>query len=195
MAAKSAQLLAVHDNYTRQGKKCLIVKPQCDHRYGAAVASRLGGRQYVDFLLPEKPGSWVVSPVTWDGCKCLLVDEAQFLSRDWVDHLRRIPWDLGIPVICYGLRADYRGIPFDGSTALFAAADVLEEIKTICWVSTCNRKATQNFLWDMTASTPSEHHAAVMVGKAFIPLCSGCWDQFTRFGPSNDLSPPSLEDA
>lgn len=190
MAAKSAQLLAVHDNYTRQGKKCLVVKPHCDFRYGAAVASRLGRSAPCDFLLPET----IVHIPALATADCVLADEAQFLVPEWVDYFHELTL-FGIPVICYGLRADYRGVPFPGSLRLFVLADSIEEIKTVCWVSSCSRKATQNYLWERRVAAPDDHHAAVMVGKQFIPLCRHHWHSFHENGPSDDLTPPALADA
>ena len=195
MSAKSAQLLAVHDNYTRQGKTCLIAKPKLDTRYQSVIGSRLGMSMPASYLLPDNADPEIIHRIGRERPQCLLVDEAQFLSPDWVRYLHEFTVVGGVPVICYGLRADYRGIPFPGAVELFARADVIEEIKTICWMPSCNRKATHNHLYDASAQAPSDHHAAVMVGKMFIPLCSACWF-YARLDGSlpDDFTPPTLSD-
>ncbi len=139
-SAKTLNLLAVAHNYESQGKRVLVLKPAFDDRFGAEdVVSRAGLRRAADLILPEGEiaGSDRASEVD-----CVLVDEAQFLSAVQVESLREWTRALDVPVICYGLRTDFRMDLFAGSQRLFELADSIEEIKTTC--AYCNRKATQN---------------------------------------------------
>lgn len=136
-SAKTLNLLAVAHNYRNQGKRCLILKPKLDTRFGNdAVVSRAGLSAPADML--------VEGPVALDseGVSCVLVDEAQFLQSAWIDHLHEFAHKQGVPVICYGLRTDYRTRLFPAAQRLFELADSIEEIKTTCFF--CNRKATFN---------------------------------------------------
>lgn len=140
-AGKSTALLQVAHNYEEQGGRALIYTAQVDDRYGAGkVTSRLGVNaaaavfdQETDFFaclaglaaLPE----------------CVLIDEAHFLKAEQVKQLHRAAHDLDLAVIAYGLRSDFMGRPFEGSSWLLTLADDLEELKTIC---RCGKKATMN---------------------------------------------------
>ncbi|HET7359162.1 MAG TPA: thymidine kinase [Rhodanobacteraceae bacterium] len=141
-AGKTTTLLQSAYNYRERGMRTLILTPALDDRYGAGVvASRIGlkaGAQRVDAdtdLLAR-----VEADIAQDGpLHCVLVDEAQFLTRGQVWQLTDVVDVLGIPVLAYGLRTDFRGELFEGSRYLLAWADDLEEIKTICHTG---RKAT-----------------------------------------------------
>ena len=111
---------------------------------------------------------------------CIFVDEAQFLTREEVMHLVYLVDDLEIPVICYGLRADFKGDLFPGSEALLAWADKLEEMKTICW---CGKKATFNARFDSTGKVLKEGEQVVLgANDQYIGLCRKHWR-------SGDLGP------
>ncbi len=140
-AGKSTLLLQSSHNYRERGMNALVFVPALDKRFGAdKVASRLGleapaisvGREDDIFERVESEmGERKVS--------CILVDEAQFLSREQVHQLTEVCDRLNIPVLAYGLRTDFQGNLFEGSQHLLAWADNLVEIKTICH---CGRKAT-----------------------------------------------------
>jgi thymidine kinase len=102
-----------------------------------------------------------------------LVDEAQFLSCKLVEQLRDLSLDLGIPVICYGLRSDFRGELFVGSKRLFELADAVEEVKSTC--AFCNKKATMNL--KHINGVPSIEGASVELGgeEKFLPACFTCY--------------------
>lgn len=137
-ASKTMQLITVAHNYYEQGKKAMIFYSALDNRYGAGqVTSRVG---ITKPALPIQDDSDVFYIVKSQLPDCVLVDEAQFLSKSQVMELVKIVDVLDIPVICYGLLRDYRGELFAGSYALLCYADKIEEIKTVC--SYCNRKAT-----------------------------------------------------
>ena len=134
-SSKTANAIMVRYNYNERGQQVLMLKPRLDTRDGErTVLSRCGLTAECSFVeeLPE------IDISRYD---CVIVDEAQFLTEAQVKQLVDIVDGLNIPVICYGLRADFQGNLFEGSRALLAWADTIEEIKTICW---CGRKATCN---------------------------------------------------
>jgi thymidine kinase len=138
--AKTLNLLAVADNYERQGKRALVLKPAADVRFGARrVASRAGLERDADLLLEDDTR---LAFEFFDGCHCVLVDEAQFLSPSVIEQLRELTLAKDLPVICYGLRTDFRSVLFDGSRRLLELADSVEEVKTTC--AYCNSKAILN---------------------------------------------------
>lgn len=137
-SSKTANALMVRYNYEERGQDALLVKPAVDQRDGARfVASRAGLSHpciYFSDLMEMTPRQ--LKPYA-----CIIVDEAQFLTRDEVRYLTDLVDDWNIPVICYGLRSDFSLKGFPGSTRLLELAHTIEEMKTIC---TCGRKATCN---------------------------------------------------
>ena len=139
-AGKSTSLLQSSHNYRERGMRTLVYTAEVDQRGGGKVHSRIGlsseARQFT-------PGSDLFAEVAAEHAgqvvSCVLLDEAQFLTRDQVEQLARIVDQLSIPALCYGLRTDFRGELFPGSARLLALADELTELKTICH---CGRKAT-----------------------------------------------------
>ena len=134
-SSKTANAIMVRYNYVERGQRVLMAKPRMDTRDGErTVLSRCGLSAECVFVeeLPE------INVAIYD---CVIVDEAQFLTKEQVELLVHIVDDLNVPVIAYGLRADFRGCFFEGSQWLMAWADTIEEVKTICW---CGKKATCN---------------------------------------------------
>jgi thymidine kinase len=145
-AGKSTQLLQVRHNYHERHQRTLLLKPALDDREGESVIRpRIGGLEVrVDAVVgPDTDLRELVSRDRERNGRldCVLVDEAQFLSASQVRQLCEVADFDGIPIMCYGLRADFRGELFSGSAALLALADDIEELKTICW---CGKKATMN---------------------------------------------------
>ncbi len=145
-AGKSTQLLQVRHNYHERHQRTLLLKPHLDNRDGEdLIKPRIGGLVVkVDALVyPDTDLQAMVEEYRQRGEKldCVLVDEAQFLSSEQVRELCGVADFLNVPVMCYGLRADFRGELFPGSATLMALADDIEELKTICW---CGKKATIN---------------------------------------------------
>ena len=162
-SGKTTLLLQVAHNYKERGMEVLIIKPSVDTKGQEKIVSRLGIERGVDALL--KPEDGVMAGLQYLteaqaeqtieselskfmdtrerilGAKCILVDEAQFLSAKQVDELYWITKKFDIPVICYGLRCDFTMTGFPGATRLLEIADDIEELKTIC---ACGSKATQN---------------------------------------------------
>lgn len=159
-SAKTLNLLAVAHNYQLQGKRVVIIKPKLDTRFGEdVVASRAGLSAKADVLLEEK-----VPPIP-QGVSCVLVDEAQFLAVAAVDDLHDVAHVDNVPVICYGLRTDFRRRLFPASQRLFELADSIEEIKTTCFY--CNRKATFN-----QRMVPGGQQILLGADDTYRPVCA-----------------------
>lgn len=129
-SSKTANALMVDYNYHERGKKALLVKPELDTRDEIKVIrSRIGLERECIFLeeLTAMPEEEIKQ---YD---CVIIDEAQFANKSQVEFLVHLVDDLGIPVICYGLRTDFRSELFEGSMWLMAWADKIEELKTVCW--------------------------------------------------------------
>lgn len=142
---KTTALLQVAHNYEERGQKVVLVKPKIDHKGEDCVVSRLGVSRSVDLLLDD-----VTHPIYYieewmDDIDCILIDEAQFLKNFQVDEFYVIARLFHIPVICYGLRTSSEVELFEGSARLFAIADKLEELVTIC---RCGKRATFNVRFD-----------------------------------------------
>ena len=134
-AGKSTTLLQSAHNYRERGIRVAILTPRLDDRAGAGVvASRIGLRSdAIAFAHDADLEQLVQRDITAHGTlSCVLVDEAQFLTRAQVWQLSEVVDQLRIPVLCYGLRTDFRGELFEGSQYLLAWADEMQEIKTIC---------------------------------------------------------------
>jgi thymidine kinase len=135
-AGKSTNLLQVAHNYEERGRETVIYTSAIDNRAGdGIVASRLGVQRSARTFSTET--SFADSFASRPGC--VLVDEAQFLTPGQVRELHRLAHEHHVPVICYGLRTDFRGVGFPGALELLAIADALEEIKTVC---RCGKKAS-----------------------------------------------------
>ena len=135
-AGKSTALLQAAHNYAERGMKTKLFTAHFDDRSEGRIASRIG--------LNAEAGRFDAATDFWEICpvgkpNCVMIDEAQFLTTGQVRQLARVVDEADIPVMCYGLRTDFRGELFPGSAALLAWADTLAELKTICW---CGRKAT-----------------------------------------------------
>lgn len=142
-SSKTANALMTDYNYYERGKKALLAKPKIDTRDIGIVRSRIG---------LEKPCIYVEDLVSMHDKEirqydCIIVDEAQFCKKSDIEFFLHIVDDLEIPVICYGLRTDFQRNLFEGSQWLMAWADVIEELKTVCWCgqgASCNARYDQN---------------------------------------------------
>lgn len=138
-SGKTAALLQVAHNYEQKGLSVVLIKPAIDTKAQDKVSSRLGIERPVDILLA--PNEHVMDKMKLKKPAAIIVDEAQFLQAEQVDELYLITKAFNVPVLCYGLRCDFRMEGFEGSTRLLQVADDIEELKTIC---KCGAKATQN---------------------------------------------------
>ena len=138
---KTTNLLQVAHNYEERGMRVLLLKPSIDTKANTKVSSRIGVEREVDHLvLPDENLKGYLSLIK-DKTECIIVDEAQFLTEKQVDELFIFSKLTSIPVICYGLRADFRSELLSGSKRLFEQADNIEELYTIC---RCGKKARFN---------------------------------------------------
>jgi len=149
-AGKSTQLLQIaHDYEINNGEKIIVVKPENDTKADDFIITRIGYdalTRKCDFLV-KKEENWIFNKIqSIKNISIILVDESQFLSKANVWDLAKIVTQLNIPVICFGLKCDFRGQPFEGSTYLFALAQDIEEVTTraICRKSKKPVKATVN---------------------------------------------------
>ena len=175
-SAKSMNLLAVAHNYRKQGKRVLLVKPRLDTRFGASkISSRCGLEAEADMLVEEDAA---LDPRDFAGLDCVLVDEAQFLAPSLIDDLRRITVDPGVPVICYGLRTDFRTKLFPGAQRLMELADRIEEVKVTCQY--CAKKAICNLRF--VNGTPTVVGPQIQLGadEHYAPVCWAHYDEATR---------------
>jgi thymidine kinase len=168
-AGKSTALLQVAHNYEEQGQQVKLYTAAIDDRYGVGlITSRLGPQRQVDVFDPTTNFLEHAHAVG-----CVLVDEAQFLSTAQVQQLHQLAQVRGVPVICYGLRSDFRGDPFPGSAYLLALADDIEEIKNICG---CGKKATMNVRVDEQGGRIKEGEQVSIGGnESYLQACGRCF--------------------
>lgn len=170
-SAKTLNLLAVAHNYRSQGKEVLLLKPEMEARFGRdKIRSRAGLEMDADILVNAE-----TDLLSYDLTKisCILVDEAQFLSSGIIDQLREITLTKNIPVICYGLRTDFRTKLFEGSLRLMELADSIEEVKATCHF--CERKSIMNLKHIdglPTLDGPTIHLGAE---ERYFPACYRCY--------------------
>lgn len=153
----------------------LLLKPQIDQREGGGkITSRIGLSGDAHEFLNTDDLLQLIS----EGCKskqlaCVLIDECQFLTRIQVQQLCSVADELGIPILCYGLRTDFQGNLFEGSSALLAWADRIHELKTIC---DCGKKATMNLRMGPDGKAVKEG-AQVEIGgnERYVALCRKHW--------------------
>lgn len=140
---KTMQLLQVAFNYEERGHKVCVIKPRTDTKNGTKLLTRIGPERETDFCFDRKTDLLKKIKQKYRDVHCVLVDEAQFLTPKQADQLMDVTIELGIPVIAYGLRLNFRQDDggFEGATRLLQIAHDIEEIKTIC---ECGRKATRN---------------------------------------------------
>jgi thymidine kinase len=169
-SAKTLNLLAVAHNYRSQGKRVKLLKPRLDARFShTGIVSRSGLSLDADLLVDADT---VLDMREFAGHACVLVDEAQFLSARMVEQLRALTLSPGIPVICYGLRTDFRSRLFEGSERLLELADSIEEVKVTCQF--CNRKAVFNLRLAEGKVTLSGDQVMLGSEESYAPACYAC---------------------
>lgn len=138
-SGKTTMLLQTAHNYEEQGMKVIVIKPSIDTKGENKIVSRLGVERQVDVCLSSE--DTIMSHMPIQKPNAIIVDEAQFLTSEQVDELYVITKEYDVPVLCYGLRCDFKMQGFSGATRLLEIADDITELKTIC---KCGQKATQN---------------------------------------------------
>ena len=174
-AGKSTLLLQASHNYGERGMQTYLITAQLDKRAGAArIGSRIGiGSDADTFAVGEDLFQKIKARLDAGPCACVFIDEAQFLEPDQVWQLARAVDDLGVPVMCYGLRVDFQGKLFPGSAALLALADEMREVRTICH---CGKKATMVVRQDGEGNVMTAGDQVQIGGnESYVSLCRRHW--------------------
>lgn len=143
-SGKSTHLMQVAHNYEERGMRVILMKPSTDKKGGNKLVSRLGVVREVDILVQKEENILKLvknNLKEYGKLDCILVDEVQFLKKEQIDQLFEVAVTLNIPIICYGLRTDFKMDGFEGSERLLLLAHSIEEMKTIC---KCGNKAILN---------------------------------------------------
>jgi len=170
-AGKSTALLQSSYNYKERGMKTLVLAPAFDDRYGSGkVTSRIGIEAEATSFKPADDLLEVVNAACDpDPVHCVLIDEAQFLTREQVFQLGDVTDELNIPVLAYGLRTDFQGEPFEGSKYLLAWSDNLKELKAICH---CGSKATMVVRFDESGQAVTKGSQIEIGGNdRYVSMC------------------------
>jgi thymidine kinase len=170
-AGKSTALLQSSYNYRERGMNTLVMAPQLDNRYGAGkVASRIGLEADATTFSPDTDLFEIIAALQNEqAVHCVLIDEAQFLTKEQVFQLGEVTDRLNIPVLAYGLRTDFQGEPFEGSKYLLAWSDNLKELKAICH---CGTKATMVIRMDANGNPVTEGSQVEIGGNdRYVSMC------------------------
>jgi len=175
-SGKTTLLLQTAHNYEESNMKVIIVKPKVDTKGKEKLVSRIGIERQVDLVLGNDDNLFEIVKKKYKKVSCILVDEAQFLTKEQVDQAMQIVLELDVPVICYGLRTDFLTNGFPGSTRLLQIAHTIEEMKTIC---KCGRKAIYNARYvDGKFTTKGSQVAIDGEGKVtYISMCGKCYNE------------------
>jgi len=185
-AGKSTSLLQAAHNYAERGMHTMLFTARLDDRARGRIASRIG--------IEKDAQRFDIETDFWRLCPprqphCVLVDEAQFLTQEQVRQLARVVDEANIPVMCYGLRTDFRGELFPGSAALLAWADTLAELKTICC---CGRKATMVVRVSPSGAIErAGQQIEIGDNERYVSLCRKHFSEAHRTGICPDCKPES----
>lgn len=173
-SSKTAQALITKYNYEENELRVWLIKPAADTRDGVQVLrSRIGLEAMVDVIPPDMDLYARFQEEKQTNCDVIIVDECQFLTPEQIDELRAIVNDFNIPVICFGLRTDFRTKLFPGSLRLMEVADTIQEIKTIC---DCGAKATVNARIDPSGHIVTQGAQVELGGNdRYIAMCHKCY--------------------
>ena len=178
-AGKSTLLLQAAHNYHEMGMECLLLTANFDDRAGTGqIGSRIGfAKPATTYGTDDDLFAIIEARIAQGPIACVMVDEAQWMSKAQVWQLARAVDDLGVPVMCYGLRVDFRGELFPGSATLLALADEMREVRTICH---CGRKATMVIRKGEDGKAVTDG-AQVQVGgnETYVSLCRRHWREAT----------------
>ena len=174
-AGKSTVLLQASHNYHENGMVTYLLTARIDGRAGTGrIASRIGISEEADTFIPgEDLFQKITQRLETGKVDCILVDEAQFLEPEQVWQVARAVDDLGVPIMCYGLRVDFMGNLFPGSATLLALADEMREVRTICH---CGKKATMVVRMDETGKALTDGDQVQIGGnETYVSLCRRHW--------------------
>lgn len=179
---KTMQLLQVAFNYEERGHKVCVIKPGTDTKHGTKIYTRIGPERETDFCFDRTTNLYEKIKKDYKNVQCVLVDEAQFLTKKQADELMKVVIDLDIPVMCYGLRLNFRREDggFEGATRLLQIAHEIEEIKTIC---ECGKKATLNARFIDGKLVSDGPDILIDDGKTTIEyraICPACYEKYLK---------------
>lgn len=181
---KTTLLLQSMHNYEERGQKVFLLKPKKDTKGKDFIVSRIGLQRKVDYLLESKDSVLEVLKSNLSDVACIFVDEAQFLEKFQVDELLKITIDFEIPVICYGLRTDFKRNCFEGSKRLLEISHKIEEIKTIC---DCGNKAIFNArkVNGVFATFGDQVEIDNQKNIQYVSLCAKCYQKYVGENSGN----------
>ena len=168
---KTTSLLQVAHNYEEKGLKICVIKSAIDKKGNDTIVSRLGINRKVDILLDTQEK--IFSKLDLNNLDCILVDEVQFMTRKQIKELWIICKLYEVPIICYGLKTNFKGELFEGTKALLEVADELEELVTICG---CGKKAKFNARIENNEYVYEGNEVAIDgIDAIYEPLCGKCY--------------------
>lgn len=173
-SGKSTKIIQEAYNYDRNNKSIIVAKPIIDSKGNDKIVSRIGIQRKIDVYIESDNLKEIYEKINKDTF-CILIDEAQFLNKNQVFELFKITKLLEIPVMCYGLKSNFKGKFFEGSEALMIYADSLEEIVTIC---SCGKKARFNAR-KVNGDFVTDGEDVLIDGSnenvEYVPLCGECY--------------------
>lgn len=176
-AGKSTLLLQASYNYQERGMDTLLLISAIENRTRQGeITSRIGLNQSADiFTNDDDIYEFIRTRTEGKKIACIFIDEAQWMSGEQIWQLAKVVDELGIPIMCYGLRTDFQGKTFPGSAGLLAIADEIREVRTICW---CGSKATMVVRLDGDGK-PLEEGEQIFVGgnESYVSLCRKHWSK------------------
>lgn len=177
-SGKSIDLMRTAYNYEEKGYQVLVMKPKIDTKGNDCLDSRIGMQRVVDVLIDNDTNivNEIKSRFT-SNLRCVFVDEAQLLSKDKIDELYLASKVLDIPVICYGIRTNFKMEGFTGSTRLLEIAENIEEIKTLCVCGNTARYAARKLNGKYTLDGPDILIDGAQEDVSYVALCGDCYLQ------------------
>jgi len=172
---KSALLMQVAHNYEENGKKVIVIKSKVDTKGNDHLSSRIGLKRKVDIIIDQNESFEKYYDEWVNNIDCILVDEAQFLNKNQIQELWMASKILEIPVICYGLKTDFKSELFEGSKRLLELADEIEELITIC---SCGKRAKFNARY-INGKFATDGDEVLIDGEEdnveYRPMCGKCY--------------------
>lgn len=178
-SGKSIDLIKAHKLYEISDRNILVLKPSVDTRSQGEVSSRLGVS--INALnVPSNSRGFIINEVEREKPDVILVDEAQFFTKEQIEEFVSVVDDMNIPVVCWGLKVDFAGNLFDGSKALMELADKVEEVKTVCQY--CDSKATMNLRGvindGVMYAAPLDSKTVQIGDNEYIQTCRKHWNLY-----------------
>jgi thymidine kinase len=174
-SGKTIDLIRTAYNYEENGAKVLILKPKIDTKGDDKISSRIGLERKVDYLVSYDESVLETLKGKLNDVKCILVDEAQFLSKVQIDELNLITKSLNIPVLCYGLRVNFKNELFNGSKRLMEVSDELEPLLTLCECTEIARFVGRKVNGEYTLDGEEVLIDGSDKNVEYVPLCGKCF--------------------